>query len=110
LYDDVIYYLYKGVSVSGSSSVLLEVAFGKTSIFVEANLGMAKWTVLELQVLQLPVESLVLADFAGVVLLLEDAGTTCNAWAVVRAALLAGDIAVNKTRMRNVRERVLTTR
>lgn len=50
---------------------------------------MAEWTVLQLEVLQLLVQGLVLADFAGVVLFLKDALTTCDAGAEVSATLAA---------------------
>jgi len=75
-----------------SPFVFLQVALRKTSILVEDDLGVAEWAMLELQILQLLVECLMLADLACVVFLLDDAHTTGDTGRVVAATFLATDV------------------
>lgn len=62
-----------------SVPVFLEVAFGQASVFKVRDFSVAEWAVFQLEVLQLLVQSLVFANLASVVFLLEDTHATSNA-------------------------------
>ena len=75
-----------------ASAVLFDVAFRQRSIVLEHDLGVTKWAMLELEVLELLVQGLMLADLAHVVLFDHDAHATCDARRVVRTTLLTVDV------------------
>jgi len=74
------------------SPILLKVTLGKAAVFKVVDLRMAKRAVLQLEILQLLMQCLMLANLARVILFLEDAHATRNARRVMCCALLAGDI------------------
>ena len=75
------------------SPIFLNIPFGQASIVLKHNLCMAQGTVLEFQILQFFVQSLMLANLAHVVLFNNDAHATGNAGRKVATTVLARDVA-----------------